>query len=204
MAGRSSPLMPCWSTGSRWSARTWTPASTVSARGTGSTGGRTAFTSRSCATTSDEWAAMCYAVGLPELLDRRVMTARSWRAYSAEAFARRTAWSWKVTLDSVGVPAELPFAHPERQSPRSMTPTMSGWAWWQSTSTRSTARPASSAISLDFSETQGRIYGPAPLVGQHTREILDGIGLSQTEIDGLVASGVAYEPDENYTSKFNN
>jgi crotonobetainyl-CoA:carnitine CoA-transferase CaiB-like acyl-CoA transferase len=57
---------------------------------------------------------------------------------------------------------------------------------------------------IDFSETPGRIEAPAPLVGQHTRELLDGIGLSQSEIDGLVLAGVAYEPDENYRTKFRN
>ena len=57
---------------------------------------------------------------------------------------------------------------------------------------------------IDFSETPGRIAGPAPLVGQHTREVLDGIGLSQREIDDLVAAGVAYEPGEDYRERFVN
>ena len=45
-----------------------------------------------------------------------------------------------------------------------------------------------------WSETPARIDRPAPLVGQHTREILEEFGRSQSDIDGLIANGVAGEP----------
>jgi crotonobetainyl-CoA:carnitine CoA-transferase CaiB-like acyl-CoA transferase len=156
-----------------------------------------------CATTDDEWAAMCSAVGAPDLIDRRGDDREKLEAVLAEAFARRTAWSWKVTLDSVGVPAELPFDTQNGIAPLYDADNVRlGLVAEYEHPIYGKTRQFGHLI--DFSETQGRIYGPAPLVGQHTREILDGIGLSQTEIDALVTSGVAYEPDENYSSKFNN
>jgi crotonobetainyl-CoA:carnitine CoA-transferase CaiB-like acyl-CoA transferase len=45
-----------------------------------------------------------------------------------------------------------------------------------------------------WSETPARIDRPAPLVGQHTREVLEEFGRSPSDIDGLIAAGVAGEP----------
>ncbi|MET0859614.1 MAG: CoA transferase [Microbacterium sp.] len=41
-----------------------------------------------------------------------------------------------------------------------------------------------------FSSTPARVDRGAPLTGEHTREILDGLGLSPEEIDRLLAAGV--------------
>ena len=41
-----------------------------------------------------------------------------------------------------------------------------------------------------FSSTPARVDRGAPLTGEHTREILDGLGLSSEEIDRLLAAGV--------------
>ena len=37
----------------------------------------------------------------------------------------------------------------------------------------------------------GKIHSPAPLLGQHTREVLEESGFSEGEIEGLLASGAA-------------
>jgi crotonobetainyl-CoA:carnitine CoA-transferase CaiB-like acyl-CoA transferase len=39
--------------------------------------------------------------------------------------------------------------------------------------------------------TPGKVYGPAPLLGQHTEEVLAEAGFSEDEITGLIASGAA-------------
>jgi crotonobetainyl-CoA:carnitine CoA-transferase CaiB-like acyl-CoA transferase len=44
-----------------------------------------------------------------------------------------------------------------------------------------------------FSETPTEIARPAPLYGQHTREVLSEAGFSKSEIDGLIAEGAAKE-----------
>lgn len=45
-----------------------------------------------------------------------------------------------------------------------------------------------------WSETPAGIERPAPLVGEHTREILSELGRSPEAIDALIASGAAGEP----------
>ena len=44
-------------------------------------------------------------------------------------------------------------------------------------------------LPVKFSDTPGRVEHPAPLLGQHTREVLVQHGFSSAEIDGLVQSG---------------
>jgi crotonobetainyl-CoA:carnitine CoA-transferase CaiB-like acyl-CoA transferase len=43
---------------------------------------------------------------------------------------------------------------------------------------------------LHFSETPTRIDRPAPLLGEHTREVLGECGYSAGEIDAFIAEGV--------------
>ena len=38
---------------------------------------------------------------------------------------------------------------------------------------------------IDFSDTPGKIHGPPPLVGEHTREILEWLGYEGDEMDRL-------------------
>jgi crotonobetainyl-CoA:carnitine CoA-transferase CaiB-like acyl-CoA transferase len=156
-----------------------------------------------CATTPTQWAALCEAVGAGELADRAGDPREQLESALAAAFARRTAWSWKVTLDSAGVPAELPFDTQNGVAPLYDADNVRlGLVAEYEHPIYGRTRQVGHLI--DFSETQGRIAGPAPLVGQHTRELLGGIGLSESEIDGLVSAGVAYEPGEDYRSRFTN
>jgi crotonobetainyl-CoA:carnitine CoA-transferase CaiB-like acyl-CoA transferase len=48
---------------------------------------------------------------------------------------------------------------------------------------------------INFSQTPGRIFGPPPLLGQHSREILADLGYSPEEIDGLREARVTAWPD---------
>ena len=51
---------------------------------------------------------------------------------------------------------------------------------------------------VDFSETPTGPYGPPPLVGEHTRQIMERLGYPAEEIDDLLARGIVYEPTEDY------
>jgi crotonobetainyl-CoA:carnitine CoA-transferase CaiB-like acyl-CoA transferase len=42
---------------------------------------------------------------------------------------------------------------------------------------------------VKFSATPGAVKRAAPLLGQHTREVLGGLGYSQAEIDRLYSEG---------------
>ena len=46
---------------------------------------------------------------------------------------------------------------------------------------------------IDFSETPGRIWGPPPLVGQHTREIMHEYGFDDDDVDKLIEIGAVFE-----------
>jgi crotonobetainyl-CoA:carnitine CoA-transferase CaiB-like acyl-CoA transferase len=51
---------------------------------------------------------------------------------------------------------------------------------------------------MHFSGTPTGPYGPPPLVGEHTRSILERLGYSSEEIEDLLTRGIAYEPTEDY------
>ena len=51
---------------------------------------------------------------------------------------------------------------------------------------------------VDFSETPTGPYAPPPLVGEHTRPIMERVGYSTEEIDDLLARGIVYEPTADY------
>ncbi len=48
-------------------------------------------------------------------------------------------------------------------------------------------------LPVKFSDTPGRVHGPAPLLGEHSRAILAEAGYSADAIDGLIARGVVRE-----------
>ena len=55
---------------------------------------------------------------------------------------------------------------------------------------------------INFSETPGSVFGPPPLVGQHTREILDELGTSPAEQERLKEAGTVYWPDDDYAQRW--
>jgi crotonobetainyl-CoA:carnitine CoA-transferase CaiB-like acyl-CoA transferase len=50
-------------------------------------------------------------------------------------------------------------------------------------------------LPIKFSETPGGVHRPAPLLGQHTREVLRDHGFSSAEIDQMVEQGAIRTPD---------
>lgn len=48
-------------------------------------------------------------------------------------------------------------------------------------------------LPVKFSQTPGRVHGPAPLLGEHSRAILEEAGYAAAEIDGFFARGVVRE-----------
>jgi len=51
---------------------------------------------------------------------------------------------------------------------------------------------------ITFSDTPGNPGSPAPMLGQHTREILAELGYDETAIDGFRARGIVSWPDDSY------
>ena len=163
------------------------------------------------AVTDVEFAALVALLGIPETAeDPRFSTGaeRSARREELEAilaprFLTRTARSWSRLLDDAGVPNEVPVDTQGGIAPLFDADNVElGLVARYEHPLLGDMRQFGSLI--DFSETPGRIAGPPPLVGQHTREILRDIGRSDADIDALIAEGVCYEPDDSYTERFGN
>jgi crotonobetainyl-CoA:carnitine CoA-transferase CaiB-like acyl-CoA transferase len=145
------------------------------------------------AVTDADWANLCTAMGVDPTLD----TDQAEKALEA-AFMTKTAVMWSHLLDDAEVPNEIAidvkggelalfdadaerlglvvdYEHPKMGQMRQF------------------------GHLVHFSETPGHIYGPPPLVGQHTREILEELGFIGAEQDELKEQGVVYWPDDQYT-----
>ena len=106
-----------------------------------------------------------------------------------------------VTFDDVGFPSEIPVETVDGETVLFDTDNVAlGMVAEYEHPLRGLMRQFGTLI--DFSDTPGNIGGPAPMVGQHTREILLSLGRSDADVDDLVARNVVYEPDENYAERF--
>src|SRR5438552_9381873 len=115
---------------------------------------------------------------LPALVDR--LTGHFKRERSAE---------WLAALDAAGVPAGPVLSIAEvLEHPQVVAREMV-------VETRHPKAGATRAIGcpVKFSDTPAQIRRPAPLFGQHTREVLTEAGLHDAEIDALLESGAAIQ-----------
>ena len=133
--------------------------------------------------TEAHWQALCAAIGQPELSsDERFATAQDRLSNDAAliailepVLAGQPAAQWISTFDAVGVPAEI--------SSRSFVqemfddPTLIDQQWVASYPHPAVGTLEQAGVMVQFSETPSRILGPAPLVGQHSREILSDSGV---------------------------
>jgi crotonobetainyl-CoA:carnitine CoA-transferase CaiB-like acyl-CoA transferase len=100
-------------------------------------------------------------------------------------FLRRSSADWLALLEAAGVPAgpvlSVGEMHQDPQAQaRDMVPEVD----------HPVAGPVKTlGLPVKFSETPGAVVRPAPLYGQHNREILAEIGYDPAEIDTLMASG---------------
>ncbi len=149
------------------------------------------------AVTEVQRSAMCVALGVERDCDATALE---------NAFALKTARFWRRTFDDVGVPNELPIDTNDGLG-----------ALWDADNERLglvadyehrvLGRVRQFGTLIDFSATPGRIWGPPPLVGEHTREILRAVDLRDGDIDTLLDAGVVYEPDADlseYRQRFTN
>jgi crotonobetainyl-CoA:carnitine CoA-transferase CaiB-like acyl-CoA transferase len=151
----------------------------------------------------EHWRALCHALDEPSLIDERLSDRETLERRLQAAFMTRTALAWSRRLDAAGVPAEIPVDTLEGQT-----------VFHDDDNVRLglvadyvhpvLGRLRQFGALMTFSDTPERIAGPPPLVGQHSREILRDAGYRDGDIDALIASGTVYEPDDGYTSRFEN
>ena len=141
------------------------------------------------------WRTFCPLVGLPELADDpRYVTNAARNANRAslvaalqQAFLTRTYEEWEAVLMPAGVPMgaintlDAVVAHPQVEARGAMVESTHPIAG----TVRMTAPP------VRMSETPGSVRTPAPLLGQHTKEVLrQRLALSDEELARLERAGV--------------
>ena len=144
------------------------------------------------------WERICDVLGHPDWkTDARFATNRDRMVHLDElvdlmnAVVRtRTRAEWQAAFDAAGVPAGPvhtigeALSHPQTLA-RGMVVDL---VHPQAGPTRAIGCP------IHFSASPERTSTPAPLLGQHTREVLQAFGLDAAEIDALLAAGVVSEP----------
>jgi crotonobetainyl-CoA:carnitine CoA-transferase CaiB-like acyl-CoA transferase len=153
----------------------------------------------------DHWERLCGAVGRPELAtdarfadaDGRVANAGELGELLEETFATKAAADWFGVLDGAGVPCEVAYESPddERSSGQSAPPWFDDPAaqaagWVTDYDHPIWGRLEQPGRLFELSETPGRLAGPPPVIGEHTREVLAELGYAGDEIDRLRAAGV--------------
>src|SRR5579863_2198170 len=145
------------------------------------------------AANQENWLRLLGALEAPELGDdpRFATNAARMRNLSAltetltPLFQRRSLTEWLRRLEESGVPAgpvldiAQMHADPQARAREMIVETM-----------HPTAGPTKAiGLPIKFSDTPGGVRRPAPLLGQHTREVLREHGFSEHEIDQMEAQG---------------
>ena len=161
------------------------------------------------AVTDDQWRGLCAALDLDELADDERFSSPATRRQGRqvleqrlqEAFMTKPAARWSAILDDAGVPNEVPVDTDDgRTFLRDEVNASLGLVADYEHPILGRLRQFGQLIQM--SDTPGRIAGPPPLVGQHTRLLLRDVGYRDGDIDALIADGVAYEPDDTYGERF--
>lgn len=139
------------------------------------------------------WERIAMTVGAPELVDDAHFKTNSDRMVHREELTQilgerlqqRTTQEWLVDFDAAGVPAgpindiAAMVSDPQTVA-REMVVELEH---------PKAGRTRALGLPLKFSETPGKVVHPAPLLGQHTREVLSAAGYSTEEITDLAEAG---------------
>ncbi|WP_193370976.1 CaiB/BaiF CoA transferase family protein [Pelagibius marinus] len=121
--------------------------------------------------------------------DKRMANRQALEAELNKVFETRSTDDWLQVLEQGGFPAGPVLSVGEmQQDPQALAREM----------IVETQHPVAGAVKsiglpVKFSETPGGVERPAPLLGQHSREILAELGYSKADIDRLVQEGAAID-----------
>ena len=144
------------------------------------------------------WLRLLEALETPQLADDlrfktnpdRMQNLAELEATLTPIFQRRTSAEWLRRLEAVGVPAGPVLDIRQMQAdPQALARKMI-----VETEHPTAGNPKAIGLPIKFSETPGGVRRPAPLFGQHTKEVLRAHGFSDAEINELAAKGVIQTP----------
>lgn len=121
---------------------------------------------------------------------QRLAADRELRAALEAELATRAASEWFTELDEAGRPCEISS---ERFAEEFFDdPAMRATGRTVTYDHSELGRFEHSGLAIDFSETPGIVWGPPPLVGEHSCEVLEEFGFEAGEIDTLLATGAVF------------
>jgi crotonobetainyl-CoA:carnitine CoA-transferase CaiB-like acyl-CoA transferase len=153
----------------------------------------------------EDWPALCVAVRRPELPeDARFATSEAREEHQGEllkileeAFAADVAVNWRRALDAAGVPSEVAVDTWDGETVLFDDDLVRlGLVTEYEHPLLGRVRQFGSLIT--FSGTPCKQERAAPMLGQHTREILGELGYDSGAIDDLKARNIVTWPDESY------
>jgi crotonobetainyl-CoA:carnitine CoA-transferase CaiB-like acyl-CoA transferase len=139
------------------------------------------------------WERLTKLVGMPDLAEDprfkanadRMMNIAALAAILAECLKTRTTLEWLEDLDAAGIPAG-----PINTVGEALTdPQVIARDMVVELNHPRAGRTKALGLPIKFSATQGGIGRPAPLFGEHTREILVELGYEDGDIAALVKAG---------------
>ena len=151
------------------------------------------------AITDKHWRSLAASVGRPALAtDLRFVDAAARAEHDRElwdllepVFRTKSASEWFALLDGRGVPCEI--ADPTFSSTIFDDPEMRELGLMITQQHPKVGKYEVFGTTIDFSDTPGKIFGPPPLVGQHTREIMREYGYDEDDIEKLLGANAVYE-----------
>jgi crotonobetainyl-CoA:carnitine CoA-transferase CaiB-like acyl-CoA transferase len=141
------------------------------------------------------WERLARVLGAPEWIDDPRFRANADRMKNLQSLTEamnarlkaRTKKEWIAALEAEGVPcgpinsiAEM-AADPQTAAREMVVEVNHPKA----------GRTRTLGLPIKLSATPGKVTRPAPILGQHTREVLDEFGFSASEIEALISSGAA-------------
>ncbi len=153
----------------------------------------------------EHWHALCDALGRSDLAanpryataDGRDTNADDLGIELEQAFLGDLAVNWRRALDAAGVPSEVSVDTWDGETVLfDEELARLGLVTEYEHPMLGTVRQFGNLIT--FSDTPGRQERAAPMLGQHTREILHELGYRDPDIDALRANGAVDWPDESY------
>jgi crotonobetainyl-CoA:carnitine CoA-transferase CaiB-like acyl-CoA transferase len=147
---------------------------------------------------NDHWVTFCEAAGVPHLatderfnsMGARLKNIDATYAETGKVLALRTTTEWLEIFDNTNVPTMVV------NSPDDLVndPHLQAIDFFKVVEHPTEGQIRMTDFPVNFSETQAEVREMPPRLGEHSTEILAELGLSQTTIDAMLASGATQLP----------